>query len=139
MKSLIFAAVLLALAAAASAQTTLITPATGITFTASSDHGTTFGGQPILTNYQAEFFTVTGTTCPAPTGTPIVASLGKPMPNAQNVITFAPIAPLVTANTLYCGYVSAVGPGGTSARTNAVGPFGLPGKPSAPTGAGLTP
>jgi ABC-type spermidine/putrescine transport system permease subunit II len=122
------------------AQTTILTPSNTIGMTASADHNTLFAGQPILTSYQLEFYTTAAATCPAtPTGTPLVVSMGKPTPDGTNTVKSLPVVPMIAPNTVYCAYGSALGPGGTSARTNGVGPFGVPGKPGAPTAATLVP
>lgn len=114
-----------------------ILPTSTITFTASPDHNTQFAGGPVLTGYTIEYF-LRSQVSPAgvPSGSPAIGpvDLGKPTPNASNLITISTVFATINANIEYVAYVRAVGPGG-STRGNHTDPFGKPGAPGAATGA----
>lgn len=119
----------------AHAQTFPVSDTTKASWTPSPDDAATFGTPPvpILTNYVAELFLksrVNG--AGVPSGQPIITiDFGKPAPVAGQ--QFSPLLkPMIQPNTEYVLFLSAVGPGGTSARTAASSPFGFP---SAPKGA----
>jgi len=113
----------------------IINPATsGFAFTASADQNTVgFDGNPLLTNYFATYCLAA-----TPTACPITIDLGKGTPDATNTITVTGgtlLWSMLTPNVAYTATVSAVGPGGASAPSNSVGPFGVE---SAPRGVGST-
>ncbi len=126
---LVFAVALLAIPSAARAQATVIIGDTaGFSFTASPDQNTTFAGSPVLTAYRADFFDKSNA---AGTGTPLVtANLGKPTPDAANVITVPALKPMIQPNVEYIVFISAIGPGAPNGvRNTASVPFGYPGAP----------
>lgn len=119
----------------AAAQTTVVTDTARVTWTASFSHNAVFGGQPVLTSYKVELFLLSQVSGGVPSGTAVVTQdVGKPTPNAQNIVLGPVVKPLIVTNTEYVAFVTAVGPGGSSARSLPSDPFGLPAPPSAPAG-----
>lgn len=78
-----------------------------LTFTASSDHSAVAQQVPVVDRYELLLAPVAGGTAPAP------INLGKPAPNAQNLISVNIDAQLLALPAgSYTGRVRAVGPGG---------------------------
>ena len=127
MKRVLLTVAALLIAQAAFAQTVVVITSTSTgQFTASPDQ-TTVGidGNPLLTSYQATACTTAATpVCLAP------ANLGKPTPNAGNIITF-PVASLgaLVPNIVYVVTIEAIGPGGASTPDGPSNPFGAEGAP----------
>lgn len=115
----------------AAAQTpTLITPTTGITFTASDDHASVdIAGNPVVLQYLVRF---SGIGCPIYGA----VNLGKPMPDAAATILIKPWPPLMLLppNCAYTATVSAVGPTGVEGVSAPTDPFwrSVPKTPAAP-------
>lgn len=104
-------------------------------FTASTDHNVVVEGNPLVLNYILDTITMTR---PVPTG-PLVGGalalsipLGKPTPDASNVIT-VPVPTLYSGlgNGVYTSTVTAVGPGGATGVSPASDPFVKLGAPKA--------
>lgn len=115
-------------AVSASAQTVIISDTGTASWTPSPDNDLIFG-TPLVTGYKGEFFLKTAVTGGVPSGTAaITADFGKPAIVAG--VQKSPfLKPLMQPNTEYVLFLSAVGPGGSSARTGASVPFGFPGPP----------
>lgn len=115
MRKFFLVALLLLVPVAASAQVT--NPST-VQFTASPDQNTIENSVNILTSYEVRLYTPTGTI-------PVkIADIGKPTPDASNVITWASLNTLY--NTVAAGNyvvrVAAKGPGGSN-ETPSSDPF----------------
>lgn len=129
MRFAVLALLAIGLPAQAFAQTT-INPTT-VEFTASPDHfaKTVDGVTDIVTSYQFE-----ATAMNASGALVLSVWLGKPTPNAQNVIT-VPVAQLatLTPEATYTATVQAIGPGGVgvSAPSNFFARAGVPRAPAA--------
>ena len=119
--TLLTVAVLLIAALSASAQTPVfVTPSSSITFTASPDHSqTALDGTQLVTGYKANYCQQS-----APTNCTSVP-LGKPTPNASNVISIPNFFGQLTPNILWTVVVQATGPGGDSDPAAGNAPFGL--------------
>lgn len=113
---------------AAQAQTVIINPATStMQFTASPDHNVLVGGTAVVTGYKAVYcLLATPTQCQAP------IDLGKPTPDANNVIALSGVFSTVIKNTEYVAQVYATGPGGDGVPSAASNPFALIGSPRSP-------
>jgi len=129
MRKILFTLILALTPLVVYAQNPVLNP-TRISFTASLDHNTIFGGVAVLTNYQLDVVTLT------PTGAlAFTKNLGKPVPDASNVILVViPEFLTIATNTLYYAYLSSVGPGGNSQSVVSdpfarLGPPAPPGKP----------
>jgi hypothetical protein len=127
----------------ASAQTIILTPAQ-VWMWNDPEHNAVSqldGVTPIVSNYLIELFPPAQVTAGVPTGNPVASiNLGKPVSATGVGITSTPIIPFLPAlDTPYYGFLRAVGSGGTSPRSNAIGPFGAPRAPGAPTGAKTSP
>ena len=135
MRRLLIVAALLCVAIPVYGQTTVVNPTT-LEFTPSVDHNATapLDGTPLVTRYDAKYYLATQcnpscpTTVPAPA---FVLSLGKPTPS-NNTITVTNVFNGLVLNQAYKAVVVAVGPGGTSANSNATDPFGNRGPLAAP-------
>lgn len=86
----------------------VVTPPRNVVFTASTDHATT-----VVTNYRLNIYTAGANTS---TATPVATSdLGKPTPDAQQVITVDRAAFFTgLASGSYLATVTAIGPGGST-------------------------
>lgn len=95
---------LISMSAAASAQTAPVAE-----FNASPDHSIVVGATPVVSGYQLDVMlgTVTGALS-------FTKSLGKPTPDASNLIRVPLPEFLTKANGIYVATVSATGPGGTT-------------------------
>lgn len=118
------------------AQNTIILSATSQPqWLPSPDDSATFGTPPqaTLTSYRGEFFLKANVVGGIPQGTAAVTvDMGKPA--IVGGMQIGPVVrPLILPGVEYFMFVSAVGPGGVSARTNAAGPLGFPATPKAVT------
>lgn len=122
---------LLAFAALPAAAQTPVTATSGVAFTAPANWNDVVGGVPVVSSYQLDVMTQT------PTGALAFSiGLGKPTPDAANLITVKPIAQLgALAQGTYVATVSAVGPSGraTSLPSDPFVRVGLPLAPGKPT------
>lgn len=108
----------------------LLTPTASATFTASPDHALVDPlGVTIVTRYDAKYYLLDAAGNPLPTPA-FVTNLGKPTPDAANVIAIPNAFSAILPNTAYRIVVDAVGPGG-AASSNASDPFGRS-QPAAP-------
>jgi hypothetical protein len=128
MKKLLFAALLVLLAAPAYAQVA-INPTT-VTWTVSTDDAATgLDGNPIVTRYELRASLST-----APTVVVSTQNLLKPTPAAgtDTATLAAAFLAALTKNVQYVAKIAAIGPAGEglSAASN---PFGVTGPPAAPT------
>lgn len=132
MKLILFAVALVLSASVVSAQTVTIDPTT-LQFTASPDHtATNIDGTFVVASYQFDAVAPNSIGAIA-----ITLGLGKPTPDASNIVTLnlATTFATLTPNATYYATVTAVGPSGSgvSAQSNPFARAGAPKVPSAPT------
>lgn len=139
-KIVITAAVALTLctAAAAQAQTTVVSATSRVAFTPSVDHAALDAfGQPVVDHYE---FVITAMNSAG--ALVFTKQLGKPAPDATNTIVVAiPEFGTITKGVLYTGIVAAVNVSGAGRSTPST-PFGTPlplPVPGAPTGVQVRP
>jgi hypothetical protein len=138
MRHLLAIAMALAFAGSATAQTTTVVSDTSTAkWAPSADDSAAFGTPPapIVTKYIGELFLKSAVTNGIPNGKPVITlDFGKPAV-AAGTQTSAPLKPMIQPGVEYVLFLSAVGPGGSSARTAASVPFGYPSAPAAVTSA----
>lgn len=133
------AALLCLFAVPAWAQATIVSATSGVSFTASTDHSAVDAfGQPRVTRYDLDILNQ------ATSVVVTTVNLGKPTPNASNVITVDPVAAFGTlaAGVLHVARVRAVNPSASSVPSANTGPFGIPAPlpaPGAPSLLTITP
>lgn len=124
----LFAATLLCVGFPGIVSAQVVNPTT-IEFPKSADHDTVLNTEAVLSSYRVNVYTPTGT---SPVSS---ADIGKPTPDANNLIRWANLPTLYATlpSGQYVAKIVAVGPGG-STESGASDPFSIAPRPPVPPG-----